>query len=106
MRISIASRKNWIWGGTLLVVSFLCSCANTNQGYYCTEIDAIRLAVSEFDKRYPARILHYSISITDDKDYHQWNVWFHPRGKVALPGGYKLIRVKKTTGACKLEPSF
>ena len=90
---------------SVVVALLLCSCVGTKRRDF-SEADAIAVAAREFAARYPDRLLHYTISIADDPEYGQWNVWFHPKGKFADPGGYALIRVKKMTGHCELAPSF
>ena len=96
---SLRPLANW------LAVFFLCcGCHRTQKSY--SDADAVIVAVQAFEKAYPGRLPYFSISIVDDPDYAQWNVWFNPGGKFADPGGYTLVRVKKATGKWAIEPSF
>jgi hypothetical protein len=83
-----------MWLMLTFAALLLCSCVNTKQRHF-SEADAIAVAAREFATHYPDRLLHYTISIADDSEFDQWNVWFHPKGRFADPGGYALIRVNR-----------
>ena len=71
-----------------------------------SDLQALVIAEREFARKYPGRLSHFSISISDDTKYDQWNVWFIQEGDDSDPGGDSLIRVNKRTGKLTLEPMF
>jgi hypothetical protein len=81
-------------------------CSAARQSRAGTDLQALIIAEKEFAKRYPGRMSHFNIGISDDPKYGQWNVWFIQEGNDSDPGGDSLIRVNKRTGKLTLEPSF
>src|SRR5882724_1283650 len=71
-----------------------------------SDLQALVMAEREFAGKYPGRLSHFNISISDDTKYDQWNVWFIQEGNDSDPGGDSLIRVNKRTGKLTLEPMF
>ena len=104
-RTTVAIEIKLRWLVAWLAILLLGCPANTTKRF-CSAADAVAIAVKAFDQAYPARLTYLSVSVVDDPEYQQWNVWFKPGGKFADPGGHTLIHVKKTTGNWTIEPSF
>ena|ERR1017187_6908341 len=104
--MSTISKVNLLLIATvLLFVSFGCAPHSHQTGPTISKTDALNLAKVEFSKLYPERVGQYDIRITEDSDRDVWSVWFEGRGKYAVPGGYTLINVNRTTGKTEVAPS-
>lgn len=67
---------------------------------------AAQIAIEQFDKQYPGRIVHYKLSVHWSEENNTWTVTFDGQGRYAAPGGYTTIEADARTGRATLLPSF
>ena len=102
----LASTVTW----ALLLAGAGCSAPRqaplTGRSGNISAAQAAQIAVVEFEKRYPGKIVHYKFWVHPGDDGATWDVVFDGQREYAIPGGDKIITVDVHTGRATVLPSF